>query len=195
MFTFASALSLLLCAAAVVLLICTYRKGWSRQLSLRGRDYDFFSGGGTLAVSTQPTLPPIGPGLSGAGTAGYDLRLGPGLFFGAYDIAVAANYRPRYLLTPLDQAKYYTRSRWDPRLDLRNYDRVKFSFRHVINISFGYPLVVTGILPCAAALRLYRRRRTLWRRSHELCSTCSYDLTANISGICPECGTAVRGSN
>ncbi len=34
-------------------------------------------------------------------------------------------------------------------------------------------------------------RLTLWRLAHHRCPTCSYNLTANQSGICPECGTAV----
>jgi hypothetical protein len=25
------------------------------------------------------------------------------------------------------------------------------------------------------------------------CDTCGYDLTGNVSGVCPECGTAVQG--
>jgi hypothetical protein len=31
-----------------------------------------------------------------------------------------------------------------------------------------------------------RRRRT------GLCSRCGYDLTGNVSGVCPECGTPKR---
>ena len=38
----------------------------------------------------------------------------------------------------------------------------------------------------------------LWwrdRRPKEgCCKTCKYDLTGNISGICPECGTAIVGT-
>lgn len=34
-----------------------------------------------------------------------------------------------------------------------------------------------------------------WRKRHSLraglCPSCSYDLTGNLSGVCPECGTAV----
>ena len=28
------------------------------------------------------------------------------------------------------------------------------------------------------------------RRRHGLCSACGYNLTANVSGVCPECGRA-----
>lgn len=36
-----------------------------------------------------------------------------------------------------------------------------------------------------------RRRRNL-RRRHGLCIHCAYDLTGNVSGVCPECGTKAR---
>lgn len=37
------------------------------------------------------------------------------------------------------------------------------------------------------------RRFLLWRRGRNvgLCTRCRYDLTANASGVCPECGTAI----
>jgi len=40
----------------------------------------------------------------------------------------------------------------------------------------------------------YRRYRT--RRARDLtsrCLACGYDLTGNVSGVCPECGTTVHG--
>ncbi len=37
--------------------------------------------------------------------------------------------------------------------------------------------------------RIRRELRTMLReRGHELCVPCGYDLTGNISGVCPECG-------
>ena len=29
------------------------------------------------------------------------------------------------------------------------------------------------------------------RRRHGLCPACGYNLTANVSGVCPECGRAI----
>ena len=53
---------------------------------------------------------------------------------------------------------------------------------------------VLGVLPsCYLIVRAYRgriSRRTLRR---DFCVNCRYDLTGNISGVCPECGTAVAG--
>ena len=44
-----------------------------------------------------------------------------------------------------------------------------------------YPLLVLGR---PALRRIYRRR-------HNLCVKCGYDLTGNVSGRCSECGTAL----
>jgi hypothetical protein len=43
------------------------------------------------------------------------------------------------------------------------------------------PLVRFGILPLRSGLRARRARRGG-------CSICGYNLTGNISGVCPECG-------
>ena len=63
-------------------------------------------------------------------------------------------------------------------------------------VRLSYPLaaLLTGVLPLAAfvgprAFDWARRRR---RRRRGLCPNCGYDLTANVSGSCPECGTATR---
>lgn len=44
-------------------------------------------------------------------------------------------------------------------------------------------------LPLVVAItdRMFRKRS---RQKRGLCLTCGYDLTANMSGACPECGTA-----
>jgi hypothetical protein len=41
-------------------------------------------------------------------------------------------------------------------------------------------------------IRDHRRRRQ--RVSLGLCLACGYNLTGNVSGTCPECGTAVRSA-
>ena len=43
-----------------------------------------------------------------------------------------------------------------------------------------------------AAFAIHRARR---RPDPALCRHCSYNLTANTSGICPECGTPIQGQN
>ena len=37
--------------------------------------------------------------------------------------------------------------------------------------------------------RLFDKRRSAIWLAHHVCPTCGYNLTANTSGICPECGT------
>ena len=69
-----------------------------------------------------------------------------------------------------------------------------------INPGLPTPLVVASLcvlLPLAvfllAKIQWRRRVRAYLRRLlPHLCSACGYDLTANASGVCPECGRAVR---
>ena len=51
------------------------------------------------------------------------------------------------------------------------------------------PLVF--IMPLVVAWTLYQCVRS-WRAEHvrRSCRTCGYDLTGNVSGVCPECGTS-----
>jgi hypothetical protein len=55
--------------------------------------------------------------------------------------------------------------------------------------------VMFGALPLAMGCLWVRRRYSAglrrWRRSRGLCPICEYDLTGNVSGICPECGTRI----
>lgn len=41
------------------------------------------------------------------------------------------------------------------------------------------------------AMRCISRRRAHLRMRRGLCPACTYDLTGNVSGICPECGTSI----
>jgi len=52
------------------------------------------------------------------------------------------------------------------------------------------PLWLGWLLFTLLLVMLFRwRRRIILRAARDCCSTCGYDLTANVSGICPECGT------
>jgi hypothetical protein len=48
-----------------------------------------------------------------------------------------------------------------------------------------FVLLIIAPLPLWHFARIVRRRRRLHRG---LCPNCGYDLTANASGVCPECG-------
>jgi len=58
----------------------------------------------------------------------------------------------------------------------------------------NWVLVFVCIAACAITMRpvaIAMRRRLRVRRGH--CQSCAYDLTANTSGRCPECGLPVPG--
>jgi hypothetical protein len=50
-----------------------------------------------------------------------------------------------------------------------------------------FACLITALLPARFVWRRTRRRR--WTAGH--CRRCGYDLTANVSGICPECGATI----
>ena len=50
--------------------------------------------------------------------------------------------------------------------------------------------VLFAAYPVIAFFRGPARRRR--RRKHGECVTCGYNLTGNMSGVCPECGTKIR---
>ena len=53
-------------------------------------------------------------------------------------------------------------------------------------------LVPAGILVVPTSIILHQRiRRRIWQLAPHLCDDCGYDLTANVSGACPECGRRV----
>jgi hypothetical protein len=68
-----------------------------------------------------------------------------------------------------------------------------------LDVEFGYfearaPLWLIVLLfagyPAVKAVRYWQWRR---RRPVVWCKRCRYDLTGNVSGVCPECGTAIAG--
>ena len=52
--------------------------------------------------------------------------------------------------------------------------------------------VLYGMGLAATWLMMFRRERLAERRRRGLCTACGYSLTGNTSGVCPECGTAVK---
>jgi len=71
----------------------------------------------------------------------------------------------------------------------RRHDRGSYGRFVRIGSPFWIPFLVFGIYPAIAFVRGPLRR---WhRRRKGLCVKCGYDLTGNISGVCPECGTTI----
>jgi hypothetical protein len=62
----------------------------------------------------------------------------------------------------------------------------------VIRFPLWLPVVLFAFLPIRAFIRgPIARRRLRRRRDLGQCMGCGYDLTGNVSGICPECGAAI----
>ena len=60
------------------------------------------------------------------------------------------------------------------------------------DIRFSLPLLAYVIaVPLLRARRRDRLRQ--YRREHCLCLKCGYNLTGNVSGVCPECGEEIVG--
>jgi len=58
----------------------------------------------------------------------------------------------------------------------------------VLFVPHAYVCLALVILPAFRGRRVLRR----WRANRcGLCQTCFYDLNGNVSGVCPECGTAI----
>ncbi len=61
--------------------------------------------------------------------------------------------------------------------------------RVVVSFPHWFLLVLLTAYPTIAFIRGPLRR---WRRRRKgLCLKCAYDLTGNVSGVCPECGSEV----
>ncbi len=67
---------------------------------------------------------------------------------------------------------------------------VLFTFAPRWRVKYGFLAVLFGIFPFWALVR--RMSVRLVRRRRGLCLACGYDLTANESGVCPECGRKVE---
>jgi hypothetical protein len=59
------------------------------------------------------------------------------------------------------------------------------------NSPFWLVVIPLAVPPIVVARRMMRHYRERVRSEAGLCAKCSYVLTANTSGVCPECGTAV----
>lgn len=62
--------------------------------------------------------------------------------------------------------------------------------RFALMLGFFRIAQVGLILPTIWLVR--RTLRRAYRKRRGLCLTCGYDLTGNVSGVCPECGVATK---
>ncbi len=71
----------------------------------------------------------------------------------------------------------------------------RFAGQHLWAIPLPFPLltVLFATYPGFVYIRFcVRRHRRVVRQSQGLCVVCEYDLTGNVSGVCPECGTPIE---
>jgi len=67
---------------------------------------------------------------------------------------------------------------------------------YVTEIVVLVTLAVMLALICTGCLRRGARLlRAMYRRSQGRCPLCGYDLRANVTGVCPECGTGAIASS
>ena len=82
---------------------------------------------------------------------------------------------------------------WEEKLSSKDARLLDTSERHTREVSI--PLwgvcLAFATYPTIAFIR-GPMRRWRWRRKG-LCTKCGYNLTGNTSGVCPECGTEVKG--
>jgi len=166
LFNLAALLSLLLCVAAVVLWVRSYRVSESIAATAMNRTFYAGSESGWVIAYTQPQN-----------------TLEEPFWYLSRDPADR-------VLHELVQAEDYL-FRADPMNCWAFGPHLGFFLgiervRRVVMVSLPYPfvLIVLSALPV-----VYIRHRRMGSFGH--CPTCSYNLTGNTSGVCPECGTAI----
>ena len=56
----------------------------------------------------------------------------------------------------------------------------------------GSSMFVIGVGVLSRGAAKLRHRLMDRKRDRGICRVCKYDLTGNVSGVCPECGTAIE---
>jgi len=111
--------------------------------------------------------------------------LGKGVVLITYRKHLDGPHIPQYKDTNWPWWKYTARVFYDS-VNKHYYQQWEVTASSEVPLVLG---ILFGIYPTFAFLRGPVRRRR--RRRQGLCMNCAYDLTGNISGVCPECGTPV----
>jgi hypothetical protein len=177
-FSVFAALSLLLFAVTVVFWVRSY---WVRDAVCRtdGRVwvvYGWSEGGGVVMGWSRG-----GPYIANIIALGWGIGPGGGW---AYTTG-ARRYSYRDVGAPLDHS-----------LDKRYGGfgvlggAMSGAIERMVLIPYWVPSLLFSIFPVCWVIRTHRRRRQV---RLGVCRTCSYNLTGNTSGVCPECGTPLSG--
>jgi hypothetical protein len=172
-FSFISAMTLLLWAAMVLLWAWSHWRGddfsyVSRSPSLPNQSYFLQSAEGAITftrfVRTAPSLKTY---TSNSLNMGFSSRhWGGGI----------RRYSP-----PTNRLGFAVNARSGP-----------YGVQHDLVAPYYAIVSVMGVWPVIVGWRRFKRRR---QKPAGHCLRCSYDLRGNESGICPECGTSVAGNN
>ena len=181
MFNFASAVSLMMCLIIIALSVAQKDLTFSQIVGSKlPRKYSFGFDGHAFVFEIQdvPSESEIAAAISGRGF--------PWGRLGRTDVFVGRDPSIRNSLGPI-----YT-ERGNLCIGINSLDG---SYMHprpltgtftFVAISTLIPILLFGILP---AIYSYRLLLHLGRNRTGLCRMCSYNLTGNTSGVCPECGT------
>jgi hypothetical protein len=121
------------------------------------------------------------------GSSEYHLQMSNGFFWLIAARKVdAINSFESTILFSLESPSIYV-SRWEEPIEPTHewVSRV-----YLARTSITALFLIAGILGLFPALAFVRGPFRRWRRCRRgLCVKCDYDLTGNVSGVCPECGT------
>ena len=85
--------------------------------------------------------------------------------------------------------------RWDKWVSLSLADAYAFEADNWgIQVPTACLFLLFATYPAFVFLMSSRRRRR-YRSKHGLCIECGYNLTGNVSGVCPECSRKIEGDN
>lgn len=94
---------------------------------------------------------------------------------------------PSYFFVPFDRHWDFGVASWSTkRISTK---RICSNRSNLFTVSLWLPFALFAIYPICVLARGPIRR--WWRRKQGRCINCGYDLHANESGLCPECGTSV----
>jgi len=187
----ASALSLLLYAATVVLWVGSCLTRMESRFASGGNRWMFVCAGGTLLLDNTPQiaweadvrseLARVRRKLDEARLDWFSDAATPDSLSGGLE----ANERRPVGATTSSLVRLGTR--------MRGLEATSKNSRPVsVSFPLAVPCFAFAILPMVHLYRIHLRRRMM--RANR-CLKCSYSLTGNTSGICPECGAACKAAD
>jgi hypothetical protein len=154
---------------------------------------------GTLVVAVASTVWRPRPALLEHAGRLYECGLGPGFVW-----VVAMHPWPTGTLQPGVRVNFYasgyqpvwrfpgTRADRSPGIALAADDSFQTTGQLLyIGLAWPIPACLFAVPTALLIVPFWRLRRLRLRRAAGLCPACAYDLRGNVSGVCPECGTAV----